>query len=72
MFVPPEHFDFRVLADGSPDYWMERIVTELHTEPAAKARIVGRRRDVSLYPDQFHHRSASRRGGAVGAGAPGV
>jgi adenylylsulfate kinase len=26
MFVPPERFDLRVTADGSPEYWTEAVM----------------------------------------------
>jgi cytidyltransferase-like protein len=29
IFVPPERFDFRVEADGSPEYWVERIIRQM-------------------------------------------
>ena len=29
MFVPPEHFDLRVTAEGSPEYWAERAMAML-------------------------------------------
>lgn len=29
IFVPPDHFDFRVEADGTPEYWTERIMRQL-------------------------------------------
>lgn len=40
MFVPPERFDFRVEAEGAPEYWAERIMRQLrpvfdHKKPTA-------------------------------------
>jgi adenylylsulfate kinase len=29
MFVPPEHFDLRVAAEGTPEYWAEQVMTHL-------------------------------------------
>ena len=29
LFVPPERYDFRVEADGTPEFWAERIVRRL-------------------------------------------
>jgi cytidyltransferase-like protein len=29
LFVPPEHFDVRVTAEGSPEHWAEKIVERL-------------------------------------------
>lgn len=30
LFVPPEDFDVRVEADGTPEYWAEQIASRLH------------------------------------------
>lgn len=40
LFVPPERYDFRVEADGTPEYWAERIMREIrpvfdHRKPTA-------------------------------------
>lgn len=29
LFTPPEHFDVRVTAEGSPDYWVEEIAQKV-------------------------------------------
>ncbi|BCW89725.1 Adenylyl-sulfate kinase [Alphaproteobacteria bacterium SO-S41] len=33
LFEPPDHFDFRVGPEGSPDHWAERICNEIRPVP---------------------------------------
>jgi adenylylsulfate kinase len=45
MFVPPEHFDLRISADGTPDYWVEqvaRVVRPIFDPKRPTALFIGR------------------------------
>jgi cytidyltransferase-like protein len=45
MFVPPEHIDLRVTAEGSPEYWAERALASLRPSfdpQRATALFIGR------------------------------
>jgi adenylylsulfate kinase len=33
IFVPPPVYDFRVTAEGNPEYWADRIYTEISSRP---------------------------------------
>ena len=38
LFAAPEQFDLRILAEGSPDYWCEQVITKLETLPHYRQR----------------------------------
>lgn len=38
LIMPPAHFDLRVLAEGSPDYWCEQVIARLDLLPHYRRR----------------------------------
>ncbi len=38
LFAAPQHFDLRILADGSPEYWCEQVIARLGTLPHYRRR----------------------------------
>jgi adenylylsulfate kinase len=38
LFAAPQHFDLRILAEGSPEYWCEQVIARLGTLPHYRRR----------------------------------
>jgi len=38
LFAPPEHFDLRILAEGSPEFWCEQVIARLDALPHYRRR----------------------------------
>jgi len=38
LFAPPEHFDLRILADGTPEFWCEKVIARLNALPHYRRR----------------------------------
>ena len=38
LFVAPEHFDLRILAEGSPEFWCEQVIARLGKLPHYRQR----------------------------------
>jgi adenylylsulfate kinase len=42
LFVPPRNYDVRVLRDGSPEFWAERIMRKLYLAEAPSRSVMTR------------------------------
>ena len=49
MFVPPDRFDLRVTANGSPEYWAEQAMTRLRPVFDPKSRLRSSSAATSLF-----------------------